>query len=345
MPAAPEMSAAVAGGPAASPAGDGGPAQTTTLLPPPDAAMAGASAEDKCGEHRFDLERRPAELLLVLDRSASMKDAPDGATDSTPKWELVVPAITQVIQSTDTSLSWGLKTFPENDGKECEAGAVTSKVQIALAAMNAGKMSAAIAMTTPEGNGTPTGDAVAQGLAYLKALPDKNPKYLLLATDGEPSCPKPSESARAHAVESISMAAAAGIHTFVLGVATTKKSATSVLNDMAIAGMEPRTDHPNPLAGSFYLANTRDQLVTALQTITGQISGCTFSWDEPPPVPGNIAVKVGGVKAPQDAKEGWEYTGADHKGVEVRGAWCEKIRTAASNRVEIVFGCPDVEIL
>jgi hypothetical protein len=186
---------------------------------------------------------------------------------------------------------------------------------------------------------------VAQGLSYLKSIGDDHPKYLLLATDGEPSCPKPSDTARAHAVETISTAAAAGIHTFVLGVATTKKSATSVLNDMAIAGMEPRTDDPNPLASRFYLANTRDQLVTALQTITGQISGCTFSWDAPPPVPANIAVKVGGVKAPRDAKDGWEYTGADHKSVEVRGSWCEKIRTAASNRVEIVFGCPDVEIL
>jgi hypothetical protein len=321
-----------------------------TLVPEAGAAMGGNTpsidaAEDKCGEHRFDLERKPAELLLVLDRSGSMKDAPDGASDSTPKWDLVVPAVNQVIQATDATISWGLKVFPEGDGDECVATGVTSRIDVELTAMNAAKVTGAISTTTPEGNGTPTGDAIAQGLKYLQSLTDENPKYMVLATDGEPSCPKPSDSARAHAVQSIAAAATAGVHTFVLGVATTKKSATSILNDMAIAGLEPRSDDPNPLASRFYLANSRDQLVTALQLITGQISGCTFTWDEPPPVPENIAVKVGGVKAPHDPKDGWEYSNSDHTGVEVRGSWCEKIKTTASNRVEIVFGCPDVEIL
>jgi hypothetical protein len=317
---------------------------------PSGAAMGGNTpivdaGEDKCGEHRFDLERKPAELLLVLDRSASMQDAPDGASDSTAKWDLVVPAVNQVIMSTDATISWGLKSFPEGEGEECEANSVTNKIDVELAAMNAAKVTGAISMTTAEGNGTPTGDAVLQGLKYLQTLPDENPKYMLLATDGEPSCPDGSDNARKHAVDSIGMAAAAGVHTFVLGVATTKKSATSVLNDMAVAGGEPQSSDPNPLAQRFYLANSKDQLVTALQLITGQISGCTFSWDQAPPVPENIAVKVGGVKAPHDAKDGWEYSSADHLGIEVRGSWCERIKTTAKNMVEIVFGCPDVEIL
>jgi Mg-chelatase subunit ChlD len=321
-----------------------------SALPDAGAAASGNTpsidaAMDKCGEHRFDLERKPAELLLVLDRSGSMKDAPDGAKDSTPKWDLVVPAVNQVIQATDTTISWGLKVFPEGDGDECVAAGVTNRIDVELAPMSAAKVTGAISMTTPEGNGTPTGDAIAQGLKYLQSITRDNPKYMLLATDGEPSCPKPSDSARPHAVQSIATAAAAGVHTFVLGVATTKKSATSVLNDMAIAGLEARSDDPNPLASRFYLANTKDQLVTALQLITGQISGCTFTWTDPPPVPDNIAVKVGGVKAPHDAKDGWEYTSGDHTGIEVRGSWCDTIKTTASNKVEIVFGCPDVEIL
>jgi von Willebrand factor type A domain-containing protein len=333
-----------------APAAGSGAFDNPSPIPDSGAAMGGNTpsvdaGEDKCGEHRFDLERKPAELLLVLDRSGSMKDAPDGASDSTPKWDLVVPAVNQVIQATDATISWGLKVFPEGDGDECVATGVTSRIDVELTAMNAAKVTGAISMTTPEGNGTPTGDAIAQGLKYVQSLTSDNPKYMVLATDGEPSCPKPSDDARAHAVQSIATAAAAGVHTFVLGVATTKKSATSILNDMAIAGLEPRTDDPNPLASRFYLANSRDQLVNALQLITGQISGCTFTWDEPPPVPENIAVKVGGVKAPHDPKDGWEYSSGDHTSIEVRGSWCEKIKTTASNRVEIVFGCPNVEIL
>lgn len=306
----------------------------------------GGSVEpDKCGEHHFDLERKPAELLLVLDRSASMQDAPSGANESTSKWQLVVPAVNQVITDTDSSISWGMKVFPEGDGSECDATGVTDHVDVEIATLNASKVTGAVSMATPEGDGTPTGPAIDRALAYLQARKSSNPKYILLATDGEPSCPKPSDSARDMAVQSVAKAAAAGVHTFVVGVATTKSSATTALSEMAIAGMEPRSDDPNPLATRYYLANTKDDLVNALKQITGEISGCTFQWDQPPPVPGNIAVKVGGAKAPHDAKEGWEYLGADHKGVEVHGSWCEKIKTTAANVVEIVFGCPDVEIL
>jgi Mg-chelatase subunit ChlD len=311
------------------------------------ASKAGSRAfnEPECGEHHFNLERKPAELLLVLDRSGSMQDAPDGASAATTKWDLVVPAINQVITATDTTISWGMKVFPEGSGEECDAAGVTSNVDVPLAALNAAKVTGAITMTTPEGNGTPTGDAIDQGLAYLQSLTNSNPKYILLATDGEPSCPKPTDSARTVAVQSVANAAAAGVHTFVVGVATTKASATTALNDMALAGMEARDSDPNPLATRFYLANTKDELVDSLQVITGQVSGCTFSWDEEPPVPDNIAVKVNGVKAPRNASDGWEYTGADYKGVEVHGSWCEQIKTTAANMVEIVFGCPGIEVI
>jgi Mg-chelatase subunit ChlD len=301
------------------------------------------SDPDKCGEHHFDLERKPAKLLLVLDRSGSMKDAPSGASASTTKWDLVVPAVNQVITETDSAVSWGMKVFPEGSGSECDATGVTSNIDVPVAAMNASKVTAAVSAATPDGNGTPTGDAIDRGLTYLQSLKDTNPKYMLLATDGEPSCPKPSTTARTFAIESVAKAAATGIHTFVVGVSTTKSTATAALNDMAVAGMEPRAD-PNPLATKYYLANTKDELTSALKVITGQISGCVFNWNDAPPVPGNIAVKVGGLKAPRDANDGWEYTGTDYKGVEVHGAWCDMIKTTAANMVEIVFGCPDVEI-
>lgn len=332
-----------ASSPSASDAGArlGNPRSTPGLIE----AGAAIAEPDKCGEHHFDLERKPAEVLLVLDRSASMKDEPDGADASTTKWDLVVPAVNQVITDTNTSISWGMKMFPEGSGDECDATAVTEHVDVELAAMNASNVTNAITMTMPEGNGTPTSGAIDRALAYLHAHASKNPQYILLATDGEPSCPKPSDSARMLAVQSVGTAAAEGVHTFVVGVSTTKSSASGALSEMAIAGMEPRDEDPNPLASRYYLANSKDELVTALQQITGQISDCTFHWDQPPPVPDNIAVKVGGVKAPHDPKNGWEYLGSDHKGVQVHGSWCEQIKTTAANVVEIVFGCPDVEIL
>ena len=68
------------------------------------------------------------------------------------------------------------------------AGSVTSNIDVQVAPNNAAAVTAAITATTPDGNGTPTGDAINAAVAYLKKLTDTNPKYILLATDGEPSC-------------------------------------------------------------------------------------------------------------------------------------------------------------
>jgi hypothetical protein len=75
--------------------------------------------DDNCGLQYFDVERRPADVLLVLDRSASMQDAPDEDDGATSKWDLTVPALNQVILATDTAVAWGMKTFPE--GQDTDA--------------------------------------------------------------------------------------------------------------------------------------------------------------------------------------------------------------------------------
>jgi len=83
-----------------------------------------------CGLQKFDVERKPAEVLLLLDRSKSMIE--DTTSDGvTLKWNAVLPALKQVIMDTDAAVSWGLKTFPEGTGSECVAGSVT-KVRSAV---------------------------------------------------------------------------------------------------------------------------------------------------------------------------------------------------------------------
>jgi von Willebrand factor type A domain len=326
-----------------SPVGSGGSTGSggTGTIIVPEGKDAGE--DTSCGFKNFDLVRKPAEILLVLDRSASMKDPADGTT--TPrKWDLVVPAINQVITSTNSVVSWGMKSFPEGEGSECIAGSVTNRVDVPIAAMNAVTVTGAVTATTPEGNGTPTGDAVNAAVTYLQTLTDTNPKYIMLATDGEPSCPAPSATSRTYAVSAVMAAAAKGFHTFVVGVSTTKTTATQALNDMATAGLEPRPA-ANPLETKFYLASTQDALVAAMQAITGQVTmNCVFQLDTIPPAPDYIAVKVNGTNAPRDTThaDGWDYTGPDFTAVQVYGSWCEQIKGVSANMVHIVYGCINV---
>jgi hypothetical protein len=314
------------------------------LVVSPDAGTgSGEVMNGECAHQDFDLSQKPAEILIVLDRSASMQDPPTGST-GTSKWDLVVPGVNQVVMATASSVSWGFTTFPEGEGKECAAGSVTGVIPVKIAPANATAVTNAVTGTTPDGNGTPTGDAINAAVTYLKTLTDANPKFILLATDGEPSCAgttQDSTTARTYAVQAITNAATAGFKTIVIGVATTKNTATVALNDMATAGQMARAD-TNPLADKFYLASTQDELVQALELITGQVSTCTFDLTAAPPDPSNIAVHVNGTRAPQDTTHmnGWDYTDSTDTEVEVYGSWCDQIKSASANTVNFVLGCP-----
>jgi hypothetical protein len=110
-----------------------------------------------------------------------------------------------------------------------------------------------------------------------------------------------------------------------------------VLNQLAMAGLEARND-PNPLATRYYLANTKAEIVDQLKQITGVVASCSFDLGSAPPVPDNIAVKIAGMKAPQDPNNGWSYTSPDNTSLEVHGSWCDQIK-ASPDAVQIIFAC------
>jgi hypothetical protein len=315
----------------------------------PNDEVASSIDDDNCGLQYFDVQRRPADVLLVLDRSGSMREVPEGVATTATKWDLTVPALRQVIVETDAAVSWGMKLFPEGqDNGSCSAATINDTIHVPIAAANAVAVVGGIELTTPDGDGTPTGDAIHAAVRYLSGLATPDRKFIVLATDGEPSCSPSGEGqddARPYAVNAVMESAAAGISVFVVGVATTKDTATEALNAMALAGGASRAD-PNPLATRYYLANTQADLVAALRAITGEIASCVFPLTAQPPVPDNIAVKVDGTLLPRDATRlnGWEYTSDALTEVEVYGSWCDQIKGAAAADVQVIYACEGVII-
>jgi hypothetical protein len=306
-----------------------------------------------CGLQQFQPTPKNADILLVLDRSASMQDPINSSSGAPSKWSVVVPTLNSVVTRTDSSVLWGMKSFPEGSGNECVAGSVTSNIDVKVAATDATAVTAGITATTPDGNGTPTGDAINAAVTYLKTLTDTNPKYILLATDGEPSCAaipssEDTDAARPYAVTAVTNAKTAGFPTFVIGIGTTA-SDTTTLNQMADAGGEVPANATNPLSPHFYLASDMTTLTSALGSITGQISSCLFPLGMTPPVPNDstklgVYVGSGMTRIPYDSKNlnGWDYTDGNDTAVEVYGSWCNMIQADGAGAVQIIFGCPSI---
>lgn len=280
-----------------------------------------------CGVKDIQIVRKPANVVLVQDRSGSMKNTPDGQTQS--KWQLTTAAMIDAIMKTDGDISWGLKTYPETTN-DCP---VKGTPDVAVAAANATKVVAAINATTPDGDGTPTGEAIAAASGYLAGVTLPGDKYMVLSTDGDPTC-----GGITGTVAALRMAAMMGIKTFVIGIGTGSSSGPN-LNMMADAGGMPRPV-VNPLDTKYYLANSQQQLSQALAAITGQVISCTFALDEVPPVKDGVHVKVNGTEIYLDAARAshWQYTDDSYTGLQVVGPACDEIQAGNAN-VQIIYDC------
>jgi hypothetical protein len=199
-----------------------------------------------------------------------------GCTNS--KWSLMTTAVTNVLQTTDGSVNWGVKYFPDNSA--CDASMPPA---VGIAPSNGAPVADSLARTAPGGS-TPTRDAITFGTSYLRSLTDTNPKFLLLATDGLPNCPvgcatmtsgNPACTATDNPTEDLAvdaavmMAAAQGINTFVIGIGNVA-SAQNTLNQLALDGGEAQTGG----ATSYYAATDEAALEAALTSIVGKVAGC-----------------------------------------------------------------------
>jgi hypothetical protein len=189
---------------------------------------------------------------------------------------------------------------------------------------------------------------------YLASLPSDKQKYILLATDGQPTCAggdpllgggDPDTDDFPSGPAAVAEVAAMGIKVPVVGIAFSKtwdptnlKDNEVALNDMAKAGGMPRPTDP-----AYYAANSSADLAAAFAQITGIVISCTFDLKGmKPPAPDNVAVKIDGAKVPRDKThtEGWDYD-ADQANVVIYGQACDQLKTAATSNVnvQIIFGC------
>jgi hypothetical protein len=324
-------------------AGRGGNAGTGV---PQDAAPPPPSDDANCGQRDQPTTMLPPDLLIVLDRSLSMNMDSSGANCAAgmpgcSKWDQMTAAINTAVSMTDTTDNWGLKFFGDGttNASYCQ---VNPGVAVNIGPMNAGNIATAIAGTMPS-TATPTTAALVAAGTYLRGLTDQNPKYIVLATDGAPTCRNGGIMTRddANAIAEVLNQANMGIQTFVIGIATSNDAmATATLNMMAVNGGQPQMGATT----SYYaVANTAD-LVTALGKISAIAASCTLSLGAAPPNPDNILVEGDGTPIPQDPTNGWQY-GPGQTSIILNGTACDAVKNQTIQTVKAIFGCGTVPIV
>ena len=294
----------------------------------------GGGSDNNCGVQNFMLQKGGTpDLLIVQDRSGSMDEDASGGMTTPTKWTSVTQAIEQVVGQVST-VDWGLMFFGPANGISCN---VSSTPAVPCGANTSAQITSAIMATKPMG-GTPTNEAVDAAVQYFQGNTDGNGHYILLSTDGLPSCSGANDVQNAE--DAVTAAAMAGIKTIVVGIGNDPQG------DAALTAMANNGGMPNTVAGqpAYYQVNTTTDLVNALNTISGQIVSCSYALQMAPANPNYVEIDDNnGMKIPHDTTHmnGWDY-GPGNLSINFYGPACDNLQKGVTTGISAVFGCPPV---
>jgi hypothetical protein len=223
---------------------------------------------------------------------------------------------------------------------------VAQAPDVPIAPMNYGAISTTIgSMTVGKPSGSPVRLAIRKATEQLAALQTKDPKYIVLATDGAPNCRDDKDTGVYDAEPSIDAlrdAAKMGFHTFVIGIASGGAD-EGVLSDLADAGLEaiPGT----PMGKHYYSAQANTAMLAGiLKIITTRLLDCVFPLNAVPPAPDLVKVEIDGQRLGRDTNhlDGWDYL-PGQTSIQLFGPACDRLRLQEGPRgvVNMAFGCPN----
>jgi hypothetical protein len=366
--------AAGSGAPAANGGAGNGQSGSSdpNVLPPPQTGITPVTTPEGTACEVVQLVTEPVipEMMIVLDRSGSMTEG--------GRWVPSVAAVRSVTEQLQSKIHFGLALFPDPDaaGSSNSGGGPTvtsitdcftmpdpaaclqqfnnqnqeddsvacapGKIFVPVAQNSAAMIAGVLDKTTPFG-GTPTSDTLEQILTtYGTAEPSPDakphPKFVLLVTDGAPTCPagrgsdstQPDIDASNAAVEAL---AANGVRTYVIGYDTRNSvMLASVLDGFAQRGGTGDTMHRS--------VEDEQSLLSELTRITFAIASCNFELDSPPDRADHVLVRLDGQQVNLDQPDGFALVG--DRTVELRGQSCARYREG-SHVIDVQVLCEIVQ--
>ncbi|MET0592511.1 MAG: vWA domain-containing protein [Polyangiaceae bacterium] len=285
-----------------------------------------------CGGDKYVAEKRPLDIYVMFDDSASML----------PWWGSVTQAFTQFLNAPESAgIGVGLQFF----GLSCDVATyATPKVPIAVLPGNAAAIQAAFPILPLES--TPTEPALKGALQHARTWQTSHADHkvvVLLVTDGEPTeCNS--------TIQTVTQAAASGfsgapsIPTYVLGLGLSLTN----LHTIAMAGGTNQAFIVDPNSGS--------ALSQAMNQIRGNALPCDYALPKNTTDPKKVNVDftpqggtttrllyVGDAAGCDPVKGGWYYDNAQMPSrIIVCSQTCDAFKKDPSGRVDVVLGCGTV---
>ena len=361
--------------------GDGVPEDLEGATAPVTEDEIEAMRGEACAGWSAEPEPQGATLMMVVDASSSMNDAPpEGGSQS--KWEVTRDALIEAVAmlSDDTQLAmlaYPNKRVEGRSGDSSMCVAVDQMVGLEELGVNGHRQTVIDALNAVQTNRcTPTHDAYASAVAEFSTAQATGQKYILLMTDGQPTltlgcepgnCSANMENGEQPVIDAISDAwTTHSIKTFVLGSPGSEvHSATGLdnrwwLSQAAEAGQTAKDvcSHDAEPYCHFDMTtgeNFAEELRDALVAIVGQVVSCDYSLPAPPGGqtldlsainmilrPTNSAPLLIGRSSDPECEQGW-YLDLASESVRLCSATCEAIQSDAGASAELLFGCDSIE--
>ncbi|HEX5098115.1 MAG TPA: vWA domain-containing protein [Polyangiaceae bacterium] len=312
---------------------NGGSAGTVVLMVP-DASTTDVievADGDACADVEFEVTNVVPSVVLLIDRSASMSDEDLDPNDpGVTRWDALKTALLDpagAIGALQDQVRFGVVFYAGGSrNSTCpvlDEGGDPATLMPPRTGLLADFTTYFQALgTLPD---TPTGESVAFTAGELTAFTETGPKFIVLATDGEPDlCDDRQEpSGRDLSLAEVTAAFASGITTFVISVGT--DVALTHLTELANAGQGfPTTDMP--ATPRYYQVTTQQALTAAFEEIITGTRSCTLSLNGEidPRLAERGEVLLDGMPVPKSDTDGWKVV--DGSTIELVGSACEAIQ-------------------
>jgi hypothetical protein len=338
---------------------------------------------DQCGVTSVEATSSAANVLLVMDKSSSMDDQPEGF--ALKKWQALKAALEPALAAVDGEMSFGLLLYPFGEQAEialdcfegcCEVPTGSGALQVAIepGTSSATKVMAALDATQP-GGGTPTAAALDAALEYFTTGAGKDLKgarFVLLATDGGPNCgANDTRCAADHCTPNLDGSCPAeqgnccdGEGSYCLDdVAVVQKiraladasvptfvigipgteSYADYLNDFATAGGVPNPSTPPDYYAVSAEAGVDGLAQTFIDITTHLVRSCEVDLGPLAPDKKLVNVAVDCDVVPFDDAAGWDIGADAPTTLVLAGEACRRVMREGARRIDVVYGCPTVK--